>query len=131
MKRFILSALMLIFSLSISAQTSTESWYNFDPKTNDVMGVSSNRAYEELLKDREAKPVIVAIIDGGTDLSHEDLDAIIWVNEDEIPNNGIDDDNNGYIDDVHGWNFIGGENILPTMPIMKSLCYIWSAKNWY
>ena len=56
---------------------------------------------------RKGSPVIVAIIDSGVDIEHEDLDGVIWTNEDEIPNNGIDDDKNGYIDDVHGWNFLG------------------------
>jgi len=50
----------------------------------------------------------VAVIDSGIDAEHEDLKDIMWVNADEIPNNGKDDDNNGYIDDIHGWNFIGG-----------------------
>jgi len=50
------------------------------------------------------------VIDGGVDIDHEDLQGKIWVNEDEIPGNNIDDDNNGYIDDVHGWNFIGNKN---------------------
>ncbi len=54
------------------------------------------------------REVTVAVIDGGVDITHEDLKANIWVNEDETPGNGKDDDNNGYVDDVHGWNFIGG-----------------------
>jgi subtilisin family serine protease len=52
----------------------------------------------------------VAVIDGGTDIEHEDLKANAWVNPHEIPNNGIDDDKNGYVDDIHGWNFIGGKD---------------------
>jgi hypothetical protein len=54
--------------------------------------------------------VVVAIIDSGIDVEHEDLDGVLWVNEDEIPGNGQDDDRNGYVDDVHGWNFIGGRD---------------------
>ncbi|NJO89957.1 MAG: S8 family serine peptidase [Chloroflexia bacterium] len=77
------------------------------------MGVSTYRAYE-FLKGRESKTVIVAILDNGAEFTHEDLQGQYWINEDEISGNGIDDDNNGYIDDIHGWNFLGnqkGENI--------------------
>ncbi len=74
-------------------------------------GTETARAYSELLANKTpAKKVIVAVIDSGTDIAHEDLADNIWMNEDEIPNNGIDDDNNGYVDDIHGWNFIGGIN---------------------
>jgi subtilisin family serine protease len=79
------------------------------------MGASVNKTYKELLDGKEAKKtVIVAIIDSGVDINHEDLKGKIWLNEDEIPNNNIDDDRNGFIDDLYGWNFIGnakGENI--------------------
>jgi subtilisin family serine protease len=71
-------------------------------------GVSAHKAYQELLKDRDGREIIVAVIDSGVDIEHEDLYQNIWVNADEIPGNGIDDDENGYIDDIHGWNFIGG-----------------------
>src|SRR6185436_9891483 len=57
-----------------------------------------------------SKTVLVAVIDSGIDIEHEDLKDVIWNNEDEIPGNGIDDDKNGYVDDIHGWNFIGGKN---------------------
>jgi subtilisin family serine protease len=53
---------------------------------------------------------VVAVIDSGVDAGHEDLQDVMWINEDEIPGNGLDDDNNGYVDDIHGWNFIGGKN---------------------
>lgn len=79
-------------------------WYN-----GAGPGMNTEKAYK-MLKDRETKTVIVAIIDSGVDIEHEDLQGRIWVNEDEIPGNGIDDDNNGYIDDVHGWNFLGNAN---------------------
>lgn len=71
-------------------------------------GTNMNQVYSEILKDKKGVPVVVAIIDSGVDIEHEDLKDVIWVNEDEIPDNGLDDDNNGYIDDVYGWNFIGG-----------------------
>lgn len=55
-------------------------------------------------KDLEGHDIVIAIVDGGMDLTHEDLSANLWKNAEEIPGNGIDDDGNGYIDDVHGWN---------------------------
>ena len=61
------------------------------------------------MKNKKSKQVIVAVIDSGVETDHEDLKDVIWVNEDEIPNNNIDDDENGYIDDVHGWSFLGGK----------------------
>lgn len=79
-------------------------WYN-----DGGAGMDTDKAYK-MLKKRESQTVIVAIIDSGMDIEHEDLKGQIWVNEDEIPGNGIDDDNNGYIDDVHGWNFLGNAN---------------------
>lgn len=101
-----------ILALSLSAQKSKNkpNWYNLDLQTDSTFGVSVEKTYQELLKGKEAKTVIVAVLDGGTDVNHEDLKDIIWTNEDEIPDNGIDDDKNGYIDDVHGWNFIGGKD---------------------
>jgi subtilisin family serine protease len=82
-------------------------WYN-----GKGTGMQTEKAYKKL-KKRETKTVIVAIIDSGIDIEHKDLEGKIWTNTDEIPGNGIDDDNNGYVDDVHGWNFLGnasGEN---------------------
>ncbi|WP_124979281.1 S8 family serine peptidase [Nonlabens xiamenensis] len=84
-----------------------QNWKDLDLIADTIPGMSVNKAYEEILKDRKGKDVIVAVIDSGVDTEHEDLDDVLWVNEDEIPGNGKDDDNNGYIDDVHGWNFLG------------------------
>lgn len=92
------------------AQSPPKDWYQLDPKTDGYFGISSNKAYNELLQGRSAQTVIVAVIDGGTDVNHEDLKANLWTNKNEVPGNGIDDDKNGYADDVHGWNFIGGKN---------------------
>lgn len=90
-------------------------WYNLDPAKDRIQGASVNRAYKDLLMQKAPhKKIVVAVIDGGVDISHEDLQGKIWINKGEISDNGIDDDNNGYIDDIHGWNFIGnakGENI--------------------
>lgn len=77
-------------------------------KQTSTPGISVDRAYEDLLQGRTSTTVVVAVIDNGVDIDHEDLRDNIWVNTDEIPDNGIDDDNNGYIDDMHGWNFLGG-----------------------
>src|SRR5690606_1695607 len=70
-------------------------------------GMSIERTYKEIIKNRKGETVIVSIIDSGIDINHEDLKNVIWTNPAEIPDNGIDDDNNGYIDDIHGWNFLG------------------------
>ena len=83
-------------------------WHLLDPSSDEFHGIGAIRAYSEVLKDKTATEIVVAVIDSGIDIKHEDLDGVIWVNEDEIPDNGIDDDGNGYVDDVHGWNFIGG-----------------------
>jgi len=85
-------------------------WQLMDFATDSVYGAEVNKAYQELLKGKKSHPVIVAVIDGGLDTAQEDLRGHIWINPGEIPNNGIDDDHNGYVDDVHGWNFIGGKN---------------------
>jgi len=88
-------------------------WFNQSPIDDQVYGAEIDKAYQ-CLKDKKSKPVIVAVIDGGVDFNHEDLKENIWINKNEIPDNGIDDDENGYIDDIHGWNFLGnaeGKNI--------------------
>lgn len=115
-KKTLLSVIFsLIFLLSAFSQNSTarsipQDWFLRDPELDSLLGVSSERAYETLLKSQPSRTVLVAVIDSGVDIEHEDLKSVIWTNEKEIPDNGIDDDNNGYIDDVHGWNFIGGKN---------------------
>lgn len=86
-----------------------QDWHHFDEDFTQFPGISSRLAYEEVLNKRSAKKqIVVAVIDGGVDINHEDLKANIWRNDDEQPDNGKDDDNNGYVDDVNGWNFIGG-----------------------
>ena len=102
--------LPLLFSQCIFAQGPQIDWFHKDPVTDKVNGIATDKTYETLLKDKASQTVVVAIIDSGVDIEHEDLQGNIWLNEDEIPNNGIDDDKNGYIDDVNGWNFIGGKN---------------------
>ena len=86
-------------------------WYNKDLKKDKIAGASVDKLYTELLQGKAPKKtIIVAVIDGGVDVKHEDLKGRIWINTDEIPDNGIDDDKNGYIDDIYGWNFIGNKD---------------------
>ncbi|UOQ74597.1 S8 family serine peptidase [Hymenobacter cellulosilyticus] len=87
-----------------------QQWTHLDPTKDKVMGISTQRTYDELLKTRTASPVIVAVIDAGIDTTHEDLKRVLWKNPKEIVGNGIDDDKNGYVDDIHGWNFLGGKD---------------------
>ncbi len=102
---------VLAFSTSINAQTQApDNWFNLDPTENNVNGVSTEKVYAELLKGKKGQTVVVAVIDCGVDYMHEDLKDIMWHNPREIPGNGIDDDKNGYIDDVYGWNFLGGKD---------------------
>jgi hypothetical protein len=75
-----------------------------------VPGAGIDEAYELLAGRSPAREVIVAVVDGGVDTEHEDLDDVLWTNPGEVPENGLDDDGNGYADDVHGWNFLGGVN---------------------
>jgi cell wall-associated protease len=92
-----------------------KNWQLKDIQLDCLPGVSLERAYSELLKDKEGEEVIVALLDDHIDLNHENLKDQIWVNRDEIPNNGLDDDGNGYVDDVNGWNFTGnakGEQVI-------------------
>lgn len=86
---------------------SFEGWHLRSYETDGVYGAGVNQAYE-YLKNREPKArTVVGIVDGGVDVTHEDLKDVLWRNPGEIPGNGIDDDGNGYVDDVHGWNFLG------------------------
>jgi len=111
--------ILLIFFIAIGANTFAQdknvvlpkNWFNLDLATSGYFGISTEKAYNELLINKKPKAkIIVAVIDGGTDIRHEDLKDVLWTNTREIPGNGIDDDGNGYIDDIHGWNFIGSKN---------------------
>ena len=134
MKKYfvLISLITVVFTLSAQKKDISDfpakkiNWHNKDLKKDKIAGSSVERLYSEILKDKKPKKsIIVAIIDGGVDINHPDLQERIWVNRDEIAGNGIDDDHNGYIDDIHGWNFIGnnkGENI-DKAPLEKTRMY--------
>ena len=115
MKKHIFLSLILIAAFnSVSAQASlntyTKDWHLKDPSTQ-TYGIKLEQTYAELLKQKNPKKkIVVAVIDSGIDTAHEDLKPVLWTNEKEIVGNGIDDDKNGYVDDIHGWNFIGGKD---------------------
>ena len=116
-KQIVLALFLISFS-SVSFAQGTYSktelvkgWHLLDKEKDGVYGISLDKAYDFLrLKNLKSKPVLVAVIDSGLDTLQEDLVHIIWTNPGEIPGNGIDDDHNGYVDDIHGWNFIGGKD---------------------
>ncbi len=109
--RILILGLGLALSTTLVAQDSApENWFNLDKTSDNVQGVSTEKTYQDLLKSRTSETVIVAVIDSGVDYEHEDLKDVMWVNPGEIAGNGKDDDNNGYVDDIHGWNFIGGKD---------------------
>ena len=102
------------FSQTSAAKTKIHGWHLLDEEKDGYRGISLQKAYD-LLKGRKSTTVIVAVIDSGIDTAQEDLKANLWRNPGEINGNGIDDDKNGYIDDVYGWNFCGskeGENLV-------------------
>ncbi|MEM0963279.1 MAG: S8 family serine peptidase, partial [Bacteroidota bacterium] len=103
--RFLFAAVLL--APAVSAQDAPADWHLRDAGTDNVVGISLDAAYDAL-PDHQPAEVVVAIIDSGVDIEHPDLAPVLWVNDGEIAGNGIDDDENGYVDDVHGWSFLGG-----------------------
>lgn len=85
----------------------TQNWGHLDLQKDTIPGMSVDRAYSELLKKKKGEQIIVAVIDSGIDLDHEDIKDVLWTNPGEKPGDGIDNDGNGYIDDIHGYNFLG------------------------
>ncbi len=84
-----------------------KNWGHADLLTDTIPGMSIDRAYQEIIGNKKGKTVVVAVLDSGMDLDHEDLVDVLWTNKGERPGNGKDDDGNGYIDDIHGYNFLG------------------------
>ncbi|MFL5810790.1 MAG: peptidase S8, partial [Flavisolibacter sp.] len=114
LKRPLLAMAMSAIGLTSFGQTSVKDeipngWHLKDKQTTGLYGISLDKAYS-FLKGKKSQTIIVAVIDSGIDTLHEDLKPILWTNPKEIPGNGIDDDGNGYVDDIHGWNFIGGRD---------------------
>ena len=141
MKKINFTSIALVVALSLclsaNAQTSVtyfakkgklsepelQRWSHLDLAKDSIPGMSVDKAYAELLKNKKGVRVIVGIVDSGVDIDHEDLKSVIWTNAKEIPGNGIDDDKNGFIDDIHGWNFLGDsgfENLEMTRILKKA-----------
>ncbi len=134
---FYISALTLMACASINAQQTASTfyakkseltelqkqrWSDLDLKKDSIPGMSVDKSYSELLKNKKSTKIIVGVIDSGLDIDHEDLKGKIWTNTKEIPGNNIDDDKNGFIDDIHGWNFLGeatNENLELTRIVKK------------
>ncbi len=96
---------------SVYTKEEERGWQLTDPLDDKFAGMSVEKAYKEILSQLPGgDTVVVAVLDTGMDINHEDLKDVIWTNKDEIPGNGIDDDHNGYVDDVHGWNFLGNRD---------------------
>lgn len=95
--------------LKISDLTTAEknNWGHLDLVSDTIPGMSVDKAYTDIIKNKKGTKTIVAVLDSGIDLNHEDLDDVLWTNTKEKAGNGIDDDGNGYIDDIHGYNFLG------------------------
>jgi len=136
----------LTVSFSVHAQTADKTvakkgkisdiqlqrWSHLDLIKDSIPGMSVDKAYSEILKNKIGNKIIVAILDSGVDIEHEDLKSVLWTNKKEIPGNGIDDDKNGYVDDIHGWNFLGNitkenfeyERIIKNKSIVDEATYL-------
>ncbi len=122
MKKLLLTGLAIAtFTLGFAQENKSEdvidltknalkSWQHNNPDKDRYSGVSTNSAISKINNPNNFKDIVVAVMDGGTDIEHDDLKNNLWINPNEIAGNGIDDDKNGYIDDVNGWNFIGGKS---------------------
>ncbi|MBK6996137.1 MAG: S8 family serine peptidase [Lewinellaceae bacterium] len=109
-KKSLLVVLTCLPGLFLSAQSKApENWFTLDPTVNNVNGTGGDEALKMLKnKGKKGQTIIVAVLDSGVEVDHEDLKDVMWVNPGEIAGNGKDDDNNGYVDDIHGWNFLAG-----------------------
>ncbi len=114
MLKYALTLCLYTCSLFVWGQD-TKFWHWKDLEKDGVHGVSLFKA-QRLLIDLKLKPapIVIAILDGGIDTNHQQIKPLLWNNTKEIPGNHLDDDKNGYVDDLHGWNFLGnatGQNI--------------------
>ena len=117
LKGLLVAGFLGLCALASNAQGSSakkdlpKGWHTLDKEKDGYYGISLDKAYEFIkTKNLKSKTVVVAVIDSGIDTLQEDLTGVLWTNPKEIPGNGIDDDHNGYADDVHGWNFLGGKD---------------------
>ncbi len=117
MKKLLIAASFLVgFGYAYSQDKKTDdkdlmTWYHKDFATTKIYGVNTQNAYKFLeSKGLTPKTVVVGVLDSGVEVDHPGLVKNIWKNPNEVPNNGKDDDKNGYVDDVNGWNFLGGKN---------------------
>lgn len=117
LKGLLVAGLLGLCALASNAQGSSakkdlpKGWHTLDKEKDGYYGISLDKAYEFIkAKNLKSKTVVVAVIDSGIDTLQEDLQGVLWTNPKEVPGNGIDDDHNGYADDVHGWNFLGGKD---------------------
>ncbi len=113
LRRTLLITSASLMTIGVFAQKNDvpKGWHLLDKKDSGYYGISIDKAYQFVKsKNLKSTPVIVAVIDSGIDTLHEDLKPVLWKNPKEIPGNGIDDDNNGYVDDIYGWNFLGGRD---------------------
>ncbi|MEX6687170.1 S8 family peptidase [Danxiaibacter flavus] len=112
MRTWLIQLSLVCFIVTISSsgysQAELKGWHLLDPQKDTFYGISIDKTYG-FLKGKTFQPIIVGVIDSGVDTTHEDLKNVLWHNTKEIPNNGIDDDGNGYVDDYYGWNFLGNK----------------------
>jgi|GEM_PF-4521291 len=108
MSKLIVMCIFSLITINGFGQVAPKNWQLLDFSLDGIHGISVKKARITLLINLKPKrKVIVAVMDVGMDVSHPALKGAIWTNQKEIPGNGVDDDSNGYIDDVHGWNFVG------------------------
>ncbi len=109
-KNFLLSILgSLVLTTPLLAQEELINWHQLGPESDFPTGIRSAEWYANAPASKP-KTIVVAVLDSGVDINHPDLKDNIWINEGEIQGNNIDDDHNGYVDDISGWNFLGGPN---------------------
>ena len=145
LKLSVLVIILLISSNELIAQSNKkltsselENWFKADLEQDSIVGISFKKA-EKFLKNKKNVPVVIGVIETSVDISHKDLKGWIWENPNEIKDNGIDDDNNGYIDDINGWNFIGNlttlnyeyERIIMNPYLVKDKSLLKKAKKEY